>query len=153
MPVLKNPKHERFAQELAKGKTSEQAYEDAGYEPHPPNASRLIRNDKVIARLAELQGRVAEQVVVTAVSLIAKLEEIGRLATRDGQYGAAVAAAKEQGVLSGVRVEKSDRTTTDKRDVADWTDADLVNVIRGARTGGGGTPEKEASSKEPDKLH
>jgi hypothetical protein len=96
---------------------------------------------------------VAEQVVVTAVSLIAKLEEIGRLATRDGQYGAAVAAAKEQGVLSGVRIEKSDRTTTDKRDVADWTDADLVNVIRGARTGGGGTAEKEAGSKEPDKLH
>jgi phage terminase small subunit len=153
MPVLKNPRHERFAQELALGKGPTEAYVAAGYKENRSAASRMLQDVNVCERLAEIQGRVAAQVEVTAISLIAKLEEIGRLATRDGQYGAAVAAAKEQGVLSGVRVERSDRVTSEKRDASDWTDADLVNVIRGARTGGGGTAAKEASSKEPDKLH
>ena len=30
---LKNPRHERYAQELAKGKSQAEAYEAAGYKP------------------------------------------------------------------------------------------------------------------------
>lgn len=35
MPVLDNAKHERFAQELAKGKTADEAYKEAGLCPVP----------------------------------------------------------------------------------------------------------------------
>jgi phage terminase small subunit len=33
MSALDNPKHERFAQELAKGKSQVEAYAEAGYKP------------------------------------------------------------------------------------------------------------------------
>ena len=33
MPLLDNPKHEIFAQELAKGTTADEAYARAGYAP------------------------------------------------------------------------------------------------------------------------
>jgi phage terminase small subunit len=46
MPVLSNPKHERFAQELAKGKTADEAYQLAGCKPNrvcvPKTLSQLL---------------------------------------------------------------------------------------------------------------
>lgn len=75
MPVLSNPRHERFAQELAKGKSAGQAYAEAGYKPCDQNASRLIRNDKVQARKAELQDRAAVQVSVTREWVLERLIE------------------------------------------------------------------------------
>ena len=35
MPTLRNPRHERFAQELATGKTADAAYVLAGYRAKP----------------------------------------------------------------------------------------------------------------------
>jgi phage terminase small subunit len=34
MPVLKNARHEKFAQALAKGKSATDAYNEAGFKPH-----------------------------------------------------------------------------------------------------------------------
>lgn len=56
MPALTNPRHERFAQGLAKGKTQAEAYADAGYKPSEPNASRLTSNEKVQANRAEFNS-------------------------------------------------------------------------------------------------
>jgi phage terminase small subunit len=61
MPALSNPKHERFARELAQGKSQIEAYELAGYKPNYEHASRLVRNGKVQVRLAELQERAAKR--------------------------------------------------------------------------------------------
>ena len=46
--ALKNPKHERFAQELAKGKSATEAYRLAGYKPDDGHASRLAGNGRVL---------------------------------------------------------------------------------------------------------
>ena len=54
MPVLKNPKHERFAQEVAKGLSAAQAYEKAGYAPNRHNASALAQKQPIQARVSEL---------------------------------------------------------------------------------------------------
>lgn len=54
MPPLSNPRHERYAQELAKGKSKVEAYEEAGYSRDRGNAVRLTANDSVQKRLAEL---------------------------------------------------------------------------------------------------
>jgi hypothetical protein len=43
MPVLKNPRHERFAQLLASGKTAKDAYALAGYRPSESNGAWLSR--------------------------------------------------------------------------------------------------------------
>lgn len=54
MPALSNARHERFAQEIAKGNNQTEAYERAGYTRDETAASRLSRNVKVQARVAEL---------------------------------------------------------------------------------------------------
>lgn len=69
MAALTNPKHERFAQELAKGKSQAEAYAEAGYAPSEPNASRLTRNDKVAARVAEILERGALRAEVSIATL------------------------------------------------------------------------------------
>lgn len=65
MPLLDNPRQERFAQCLAKGKTQADAYEEAGYRPNDGGASRLAGNVKVKTRVAELAERAANRVEVS----------------------------------------------------------------------------------------
>ena len=62
MPSLTNARHERFAQNLAKGMNATEAYEKAGYKPSEAHASRLAGKGKVKDRLAELQGSTAKQI-------------------------------------------------------------------------------------------
>jgi len=73
MPVLTNPKHERFAQELAKGKSASEAYVAAGYRESRSAASRLSTNVNVAQRVAELQERAADGVVLTRQWVIEQL--------------------------------------------------------------------------------
>lgn len=54
MPILQNPRHERFAQELASGKAAIEAYEIAGYKRDGGNAVNLQKQDKVLHRVSEL---------------------------------------------------------------------------------------------------
>jgi len=56
MSTLKNPKHERFAQQLAAGRSQVEAYELAGFAGSPRrNASNtLARNPPIGQRVAEL---------------------------------------------------------------------------------------------------
>ena len=60
MPSLKNPRHERFAQELAQGKSQVEAYELAGFKPHRGNASKLAQEQNILERVAEIQSERAE---------------------------------------------------------------------------------------------
>lgn len=64
MPILENPRHERFAQGLAAGKSADEAYKDAGFKPDRGHASRLAANGNVQERVQELLGRAAEGVVI-----------------------------------------------------------------------------------------
>jgi len=54
MPVLRNPRHERFAQELAKGKKAEEAYRTAGFKPDRRNALKLHSSPEIIRRVGEI---------------------------------------------------------------------------------------------------
>jgi hypothetical protein len=69
MPILRNPRHEKFAQELAAGKSAAEAYQRAGYIKNFGNCIRLKGNERVAARVAELQhgGAVRAEVTVTSV--------------------------------------------------------------------------------------
>ena len=60
MSVLRNPKHEKFAQALAQGRTQLEAYVEAGYNFHGGNASALANKPDVVSRVAELQQRIAD---------------------------------------------------------------------------------------------
>ncbi len=76
MPVLKNARHERFAQEFAKGVTLGDAYEKAGYRRHAQNPHRLMKNEQVSARVAEIQGRGAERAAATVERIVQEIENL-----------------------------------------------------------------------------
>ena len=80
MGVLPNAKHELYAQELAQGRGQAEAYRLAGYTGGETNASRLASNDKVSARVAELQMAAAERVELTVGGV---LMELWKIATAD----------------------------------------------------------------------
>ena len=73
---LKNARHERFAQELAKGKSQVEAYEAAGYAPDRGAATRLSANVSVQARVEHLKAGAAKRAEITAASLAERLLRI-----------------------------------------------------------------------------
>lgn len=75
MPVLENQRHEAFCHALAKGKSADAAYQEAGYKANRHNAAALARSEHISTRVAELQGMAAERVVVDRAWVIAKLTE------------------------------------------------------------------------------
>jgi hypothetical protein len=132
MPVLKNPRHERFAQFLASGKTATDAYEEAGYKRNDGNSSVAANRPEITARVKEIKGIAADRAAVTRQSLIEKVEAVYEQAREIGQLGAAVAAAKEIGVLTGFRVERSERGAPGE---FDWLDKVSAEDLRLAAAG------------------
>jgi len=106
--ALANPKHEKFAQELAKGKTATEAYVTAGYKAHDGNAATLRGNQRVLDRIAELQTAGSLRVEVTIASLIKEAAEIQTAAQADKQYSAATSALTAKAKLAGLWIEKSE---------------------------------------------
>jgi phage terminase small subunit len=87
MPVLDNPRHERFAHEIAKGTSQREAYRIAGYRvgnnaSADASASRLLSDARISARVQEIQNavsaRTVEKTSVTKAWVIAKLVENDR---------------------------------------------------------------------------
>ena len=79
MPILGNPRHERFAQLVASGKHSVmEAFKQAGYadESAHQNACRLRANESVAARIEELRARNAEKCQLSRDEAVQYLVEI-----------------------------------------------------------------------------
>ena len=112
MPVLKNARHEKFAQCVAKGSSAAEAYESAGFKPHRQNAARLMTKDDVKARICELQAPAAKKVEVTVESLARELEEARTMALVDRQASAAVSATLGKAKLFGLGSETRKLTGT-----------------------------------------
>ena len=128
MPIPQNPRHERFAQGLAPGKTKEKAYAAAGYKPDRGHASRLAANGNIRARVAELQAIGAEEAAVTVKSLIAEADEARVMAMENGQSAGAVSAIIAKAKLSGLWVEK--RENANKNDPNLLSDAQLLSFTK-----------------------
>jgi len=74
MPILKNPKHERFAQQLAQGKTADEAYQLAGYRENRGNAARMKANDSIVSRVAEIQGKGADKAELSVERVLREIQ-------------------------------------------------------------------------------
>jgi phage terminase small subunit len=120
MPVLRNPKHERFAQEIAKGKSAADAYVLAGYKPSRPNASHLQHDHNVAQRVAEILGnrekieakaveRAIERAGITKADVLAMLIEDRNLAREKGQTAAAIRAAELLGKELGMFIDRREQ--------------------------------------------
>lgn len=155
MPALSNSQHELFAQAVVKGSNATEAYKSAGYKATgnaaEAAASRLLRDVKVQARIAELQSRIADGIVLTKQWVIEKLiENVKRAMSsqavldEDGKpigeyrYEGSVAnralelLGKEQGMFVERRQVDLRRTTND------LSDDDLAAIITD-RSGEGAT--------------
>lgn len=116
MPVLSNPRHERFAQEYATGQSADAAYEAAGYKPDRGNAARLTAKDSISQRVAELQAQMAAQTVkavsVNRTSVLAELAKMGFTAMPDENIKASDkrAALLNLAQMEGWIVERHEHT-------------------------------------------
>ena len=124
MPALKNPRHEAFAQALARGVSASAAHGQVGFKPHRANAATLARKKHISVRVAELQE---EQVAihqqataaaaaikqVTIESLIAEAEAArAKAMSEKGGAAAAVSALTAKAKLAGMWREKVDQHNT-----------------------------------------
>lgn len=115
MPALANPKHERFAQELAKGKTQAEAYETAGYAANDSNAARLNGNERVTARVAELLTKAAVRTEITVANITERLLAIatkGESSNDAPMLSVGRAALMDAAKLNGLVIDKSEVKAT-----------------------------------------
>ena len=56
MAILQNARHERVAQNLAKGMSADASHTAAGYKPSRQNAARMSTYDDIVGRVAELMA-------------------------------------------------------------------------------------------------
>ena len=114
MPALTNPRHERFAQELAKGKTADAAYVGAGYKANRHNAAALARQEHISTRVAEITERGAVRAEITVASILEELEQarVAALGAETPQSSAAVSASMSKAKLLGLVVDRSEGKLT-----------------------------------------
>lgn len=118
MPALPNPRHERFAQELAKGKSATEAYAEAGYEESRSAASRLLTNVNVQERVEELQNRAAANVVLTREWVLEQLIDNATKAKVAGDFSPSNQALNLLGKEIGMFVDRSENVNIN-HDVSD----------------------------------
>ena len=151
MPSLSNPKHERFAQALAKGETATAAYVSAGYEPNDGNAARLKGNDRIEARVAEILERAATRAEITVASISDRLLKIAEKCERTSEankLGVARATLMDVAKLNGLVVDRSKNDTTIRNvDLSGLSDEELeaLEAIRSKLAFAGADPEGEGS--------
>lgn len=107
---LKNARHERFAQELAKGKSQVDAYAAAGYKPDRGAATRLSAKVSVAERARELKARAAERTVITVENLTERLLAIAAKGENKEDaplLSVARAAIMDAAKLNGLIIDRS----------------------------------------------
>jgi phage terminase small subunit len=137
---LENQRHELFAQAIASGMTKDAAHAEAGYKRDRSHAARLASNGCIRARVRYLKGLAAERVVITLEGMIERAEEARKAGLRLQQIGPAVAAIKELGILTGLRVEKRENahkslhelSNDELRDIAARGRADVAGSPSGS---------------------
>jgi len=96
MPILQNPKWERFAinvfQSPKTGWSIGKCYSESGYRARNHSAeqlgSQLLRNIEVRTRIEELSRPVAKKAAVSLEALISRIEAAIAAAQADGAHGA-----------------------------------------------------------------
>jgi hypothetical protein len=101
-----NARERTFAQELAKGKSQVEAYAAAGYKPDDAHASRLAGNGRIIEAVEAIHAAAARRADIDQDWLIQRADSLRLRALDEGELHIALAALKEIGILTGLRVER-----------------------------------------------
>jgi phage terminase small subunit len=145
---LSNARHEAYAQGLSSGKTSDQAYADAGYKRNRKNATRLKTNKDVVSRVAYLQAQkasiqqdalkaIAQKEVLTRQWVLDNLVKNARMcmgldpAPSGHQPAGANKALELLGKELGMFIERKEEGKPGEfAELDELTDADLVDIAR-----------------------
>lgn len=131
--MLKNQRYELFAQAIARGETGRAAYLSAGFNASPAaadvGASRLLRTDKVSARVQELRDRqgTAEKTILSKAWVIERTIELARKAEASGAYGPAAKCMELLAREVNTFIPKSE--VGQPGDFTDLTDEELIDRI------------------------
>ncbi len=106
--MLRNPRRERFGQELAKGKTQIEAYKLAGYKPNRGDAAVLANNPEIVDRVKQILANSARRAEISVASITKMFMEDHKLAVELGQASAAVSAAQAIAKLHGLMVDRNE---------------------------------------------
>ena len=101
MPALRNPRREKFAQNIVAGMKAEDAYAAAGYKAHRQNAHRMMTNDDIRARIEELRAPVVETIQWDCRVRLEMLRDIALAARKGNDHRAAIAAIAESNRMDG----------------------------------------------------
>lgn len=153
MPILENPRHERFAQGLAKGLSASEAYEAAGFKPSRAAASRLSTKVNVQERVKELQGRVVEGIQISKQWVMEQLVDNVVKAKEAKEFAPANKALELLGKEVGMFKDRIEHTgkgggPIQTVDLSNFSNDDLDRLedilVRAANPGGGKGGEGEA---------
>src|ERR1700684_753889 len=114
MPVLRNPRHELFAQLIVQapksGMSNTQCYREAGYRAEGNAAEvcacQLLSHPKVQARIAELTAPAVKKARATVDTLAQQFDAVFDGAMGATQFGAAGSAAAAKAKLFGFMRDK-----------------------------------------------
>lgn len=122
MPVLKNPRWEKFAQGLISGLSQHAAFLQAGYERKRGGAvaSKNIRSDaaklfkmpEVRLRIMELQREAAKDAKITLKDILKEVDAAIKLGHRSKQAGAVVGAVGLKAKLLGFVIDRAEIEAT-----------------------------------------
>lgn len=110
---LANARHERFAQELAKGASQVDAYSKAGFKPNASHACRLGAKVEIVARVAELKHAAATATIITVQDIANQLDEDRAFAKSINQASPMVSATMGKAKVLGLIVDKAEHTGKD----------------------------------------
>ncbi len=142
MPELQalNSRQEVFCALIIKGESQSDAYRQA-YQPKRASdktihekASRLMAEDKVKARIAELRAPVIEEAQLTLSAHLASLKEIRDKAMEKEQLSAAVSAEVSRGKASGLYVDKIEDVTKLTREEREQRILSLVKTAKSRKS-------------------
>jgi hypothetical protein len=112
MGVLQNQRWELFAQKIAAGDSTVRAYELAGFKRSRSNAARLRADERISARVLEIQQAAANRAEITLAGVLSELDQAIEIAKAKGQPNALVNAAQLRAKLGGLLVDKAEIAVT-----------------------------------------
>jgi Terminase small subunit len=124
MPILKNPRHEKFAREYVKTGIGAEAYRRVYPRAHPIStarvcASQFLTKPNIASRIGELRQAMAKRADITADKILTDYQVALELAKQQAKPDSIVNAATAQAKLVGLlreRVETGETGDFDKMD-------------------------------------
>jgi hypothetical protein len=146
MPILRNLKHEQFAQFVANGINPTEAYVSAGYSDKGAHASasRLLGVATVRARVEELRGAInnasLEKAILDRAWVIEGLKRIAHKAENEKDFVPAIKAHEMLGKELGMFVDRKDIRIS--KPIEEMTEDELVAILSDGST----SPDRSSTS-------